>query len=96
MFAPAVYGLEVLTAASLLLGLFVRLWGVIGALQAANLWLGLYNDYYNWPWTYFFIVILMLIFAVHRFGRSLGFDAVIAARARGRGGFARLLLAVVS
>ena len=26
---------------SLLLGLFVRLWGTIGALQIGNLWLGL-------------------------------------------------------
>ena len=51
LFAPIVYGLEVLTAVSLILGLFVRFWGIIGALQALNLWLGLYNDYYNWPWT---------------------------------------------
>ena len=96
LFAPVVYGLEVLTAVSLILGLFVRFWGVIGALQALNLWLGLYNDYYNWPWTYFFLVLLMLIFAVHRFGRSLGFDAVIAARAGGRSPFARIVLAVAS
>src|SRR5882762_10362785 len=43
LFAPIVYGLEVLTAVSLLLGLFVRLWGMIGALQIINLWLGLYS-----------------------------------------------------
>jgi len=96
LFAPIVYGLEVLTAASLILGLFVRFWGVIGALQSLNLWLGLYNDYYNWPWTYFFLLILMLIFAVHRYGRSLGFDAVIAARASGRGSFARIVFAAAS
>ena len=96
LFAPIVYGLEVLTAASLILGLFVRFWGVIGALQSLNLWLGLYNDYYNWPWTYFFLLILMLIFAVHRYGRSLGFDAVVAARASGRGSFARIVFAAAS
>ena len=96
LFAPIVYGLEVLTAVSLILGLFVRFWGVIGALQAVNLWLGLYNDYYNWPWTYFFLLILMLIFAVHRYGRSLGFDAVIAARELGRGSFARIVFALAS
>ena len=96
LFAPVVYSLEVLTAASLILGLFVRFWGVIGALQALNLWLGLYNDYYNWPWTYFFIVVLMLIFAVHQYGRSLGFDAVIVARAWGRGSFARMVVALAS
>ena len=96
VFAPIVYGLEVLTAVSLILGLFVRLWGIIGALQALNLWLGLYNDYYNWPWTYFFLMVLMLIFAAHRFGRSLGVDAVIVSRAWGRGSFARIALAVAS
>jgi hypothetical protein len=96
LFAPIVYALEVLTATSLILGLFVRFWGFIGALQALNLWLGLYNDYYNWPWTYFFLVVLMLIFAVHRYGRSLGFDAVIAARARGQGPFTRIVLAAAS
>lgn len=29
---------------------------------------------------FFFLSVLMLIFTVHRYGRSLGFDAVIAAR----------------
>jgi uncharacterized membrane protein YphA (DoxX/SURF4 family) len=80
LFAPVVYSLEVLTAVSLMLGIFVRFWGVIGALQILNLWLGLYNAEGEWPWTYFFLLVLMLIFAVHRFGRSLGLDAVIVAR----------------
>lgn len=96
LFAPIVYGLEVLTAVSLILGLFVRFWGFIGALQGLNLWLGLYNDYYNWPWTYFFLMLLMLIFSVHRFGRSLGFDAVIVARTRNRNPLARIVLAVAT
>jgi uncharacterized membrane protein YphA (DoxX/SURF4 family) len=80
-FAPIVYALEVLTAVSLLLGLFVRFWGFIGALQILNLWLGLYNAEGEWPWTYFFLLVLQVIFAVHRYGRSLGLDAIIAARA---------------
>jgi len=33
---------------------------------------------------------------VHRYGRSLGFDAVIAARASGRGSFARIVFAAAS
>jgi uncharacterized membrane protein YphA (DoxX/SURF4 family) len=81
LFAPIVYGLEVLTAVSLILGLFVRLWGVIGALQVLNLWLGLYNAEGEWPWTYFFLLVLMVIFTLHRYGRSLGLDALILARA---------------
>jgi hypothetical protein len=92
LFAPVVYALEVLTAVSLMLGLFVRLWGWIGALQALNLWLGLYNADGEWPWTYFFLVVLMVIFAVHRYGRSLGLDAILlerAARPRAPGAAAR-------
>jgi uncharacterized membrane protein YphA (DoxX/SURF4 family) len=80
LFAPAVYGLEVLTAASLMLGLFVRLMGFVGALQILNLWLGLYNAYGEWPWTYFFLLVLQLIFAVHHYGRCLGLDAILVAR----------------
>ena len=83
LFAPVVYALEVLTAVSLILGLFVRLWGFIGALQVLNLWLGLYNAEGEWPWTYFFLLVLMLIFALHRYGRRLGLDAIILARATG-------------
>ena len=84
LFAPIVYSLEVLTAVSLILGIFVRLWGLIGALQILNLWLGLYNAEGEWPWTYFFLLVIQLIFAVHHYGRSLGFDALIVARWKGQ------------
>lgn len=80
LFAPIVYSLEVLTAVSLILGIFVRFWGVIGALQILNLWLGLYNAEGEWPWTYFFLLVLQVIFAVHQYGRSLGLDAIIVDR----------------
>jgi uncharacterized membrane protein YphA (DoxX/SURF4 family) len=82
LFAPAVYGLEVLTAMSLILGCFVRLGGVIGALQILNLWLGLYSAPGEWPWTYFFLLLLMASFALHHYGRSLGIDAIIIARVK--------------
>jgi uncharacterized membrane protein YphA (DoxX/SURF4 family) len=81
-FAPIVYALEVLTAVSLILGGFVRLFGIIGALQILNLWLGLYSAPGEWPWTYFFLLVLMLIFAIHGYGRSLGLDALYVARPR--------------
>jgi uncharacterized membrane protein YphA (DoxX/SURF4 family) len=96
LFAPFVYGLEVLTAVSLILGLFVRLWGIVGALQMVNLWLGLYSAPGEWPWTYFLLLVLMLIFSLHRYGRSLGLDAVIAGRSKGDKTFGRLLLAVAT
>ena len=79
-FAPIVYTMEVLTAVSLILGIFVRLWGLLGVLQVLNLWLGLYNAEGEWPWTYFFLLVLMVIFALHRYGRSLGLDAIIVER----------------
>jgi uncharacterized membrane protein YphA (DoxX/SURF4 family) len=83
-FAPIVYTLEVLTAVSLMLGVFVRLWGLIGALQVLYLWLGLYNAQGEWPWTYFFLLVLQVIFTLHRYGRSLGLDAIIVERTASR------------
>src|SRR3954447_7636435 len=93
LFAPLVYGLEVLTAVSLILGLFVRLGGVIGALQIVNLWLGLYSAPNEWPWTYFFLLLLMASFALHHYGRSLGLDALLLPRWNERRTLARSLLA---
>jgi uncharacterized membrane protein YphA (DoxX/SURF4 family) len=85
LFAPIVYVAEVLTAVSLILGIFVRFWGFIGALQILNLWLGLYHAEGEWPWTYFFLLVLQLIFAIHQYGRSLGLDALIVERQTQRG-----------
>jgi uncharacterized membrane protein YphA (DoxX/SURF4 family) len=92
LFAPMVYGLEVLTGVSLMLGIFVRFWSVIGALQIVNIWLGLYDAPGEWPWTYFFLIVLQVMFALDQYGRRLGIDALIVAReeraaprSRGRG-----------
>lgn len=49
-----VYGAEILTAVSLILGVFVRFGGML--------------------------LLLMLSFALHRYGRSLGIDAIIVPR----------------
>jgi hypothetical protein len=84
LFAPLVYGLEVLTAVSLILGISVRLWALIGVLQALNLWLGLYDAPGEWPWQYFFLLVLMVIFTLHRYGKSLGLDAIIMERTASR------------
>ena len=96
LFAPMVYGLEVLTAVSLMLGVFVRLGGIVGALQIANLWLGLYSAPGEWPWTYFFLLLLMLSFALHHYGRSLGVDALIIARLKEPRTLGRAILAEAS
>src|SRR5205823_13722933 len=96
LFAPLVCAAEVFVAVSLILGCFVRLGGVIGALQIFNLWLGLYSAPGEWPWTYFFLLLLMLIFALHRYGRRLGLDAIILARSQTRGVLGRLWLAMAT
>jgi uncharacterized membrane protein YphA (DoxX/SURF4 family) len=77
LFAPIVYSLEVLTGVSLMLGVFVRLFGVIGALQILNLWLGLYSAPGEWPWTYFFLLLLQVMFTIHCYGRALGIDVLL-------------------
>ena len=77
LFAPQVYAGEVLVAASLMLGLFTRVGGFLGALMAINLWLGLYRSPSEWPWTYFFLVVIQIMFVAYRPGRSLGLDAVM-------------------
>jgi hypothetical protein len=78
LFAPVVYAAEVFIGISLITGTAVRLGGLLGAAMAINLWLGLYHAHGEWPWTYFFLIVIQLMFAVHRAGLSLGVDAVIA------------------
>jgi hypothetical protein len=69
-----------------MLGVFVRLFGIIGALQILNLWLGLYSAPGEWPWTYFFLLLLQVMLAIHCYGRALGVDVLMtvgqASRAR--------------
>ena len=83
VFAPIVYAAEGLTDVSLMLGMFTRLFGMIGALQLLNIWLGLYNASGEWPWTAFFLLVLQLMFAVHCYGRSLGVDALLTTNISG-------------
>ncbi len=93
-FGYLIYSLEVIIGISLIVGLFVRATSTIGALMILNIYLGLYRSETEWPWTYAFLVLLMIIFAVERYGRSLGADALIAARTQKSGGLTRLLAAV--
>ena len=92
-FAPQVYFAEVMIAISLMLGLFTRVGGALGFLMAMNLWLGLYRAPAEWPWTYFFLMVVNGSFAVLHAGRSLGIDALLAARQpREARGLRRLIL----
>ena len=95
-FAYQVWAAETFIAVSLMLGLLTRLGGVLGALMALNLWLGLYNAPHEWPWAYFFLILLMGFFAALRAGRALGLDAVLAPRATEERGLAGRALSLLT
>ena len=84
-----VYLLEIAFTVSLTLGLAVRLAGLVAVLFTLQLWLGLYNDPTEWPWTYMAIVFGHGMFAASEAGRCLGLDNLLRLRgvpiARGRG-----------
>ncbi len=80
VFGPLVYAVEVTIGVSLMLGVLSRLGAMLGALMAVNLWLGLYSAPGEWPWTYGFLVILQLLFAIEPPGRSLGIDTLARER----------------
>jgi hypothetical protein len=77
---PLVFLLETALAAALMLGIAVRLAGVVGVLFVLNLLIGLYNDPTEWPWTYVGIICAHGMFAVAQAGRSLGVDNLLAKR----------------
>lgn len=95
VFAAQVWAAETFIAISLMLGLFTRLGGLLGMLMAINLWLGLYNASYEWPWTYVFLALLMAFFTVLRAGRSLGVDALLVPRVKTNRGLVQRLLALI-
>jgi uncharacterized membrane protein YphA (DoxX/SURF4 family) len=74
---PVVYLTEIFFTVALTLGVFVRLAGLIAVVFTAQLWLGLYNDPTEWPWTYIAIIIAHGMFVAAAAGRSLGLDNLI-------------------
>jgi hypothetical protein len=75
LFGPIVFLAELAFAVSMILGLAVRLVGVLAIAYVLQLWLGLYGNSSEWPWTYVFLAMLMFLFVLEGAGRSLGFDA---------------------
>ena len=101
LFGPLVFLAELTFATSMLLGVAVRATSVLAILFVLQLWLGIYRpgDPAEWPWTYFFLALLMFLFCVHAAGRSLGLDAWLrrhVAVVRERTGLAGRLLNVVT
>ena len=77
---PLVFLLETALAVSLMLGVAVRLAGIVGVLFILNLLIGLYNDPTEWPWTYVGIICAHGMFSVAQVGRSFGIDNLLAKR----------------
>src|ERR1700759_525502 len=75
VFGPIVCLAELVFAGSMMLGLAVRFVGVLAVAYTLQLWLGLYDNSSEWPWTYLFLGLLIFLFGVDSSGRSLGFDA---------------------
>jgi len=75
VFGPIVFLAELVFAGSMLLGLAVRFVGVLAIAYTLQLWLGLYDNPSEWPWTYMFLALLMFLFVIEPAGRSLGMDA---------------------
>jgi uncharacterized membrane protein YphA (DoxX/SURF4 family) len=75
VFGPIVFLAELVFAGSMILGLAVRFVGALAVVYTLQLWLGLYDNSSEWPWTYMFLSLLMFLFAVEGAGRSLGFDS---------------------
>jgi uncharacterized membrane protein YphA (DoxX/SURF4 family) len=94
---PIVFLAELTFAVSLILGFGVRLVAALAIVFVLHLWLGIYQpgDPSEWPWSYVFLAIVMLMFSLHAAGRSLGLDAwlrrKVAAVRDGRGFFGKLL-----
>jgi uncharacterized membrane protein YphA (DoxX/SURF4 family) len=82
VFGTLVYLIEVAIGVSLMLGLFSRLGALLGALMGINLWLGLYSAPGEWPWTYAFLIVIQLLFAIDPPGRALGADALMTRSSR--------------
>jgi hypothetical protein len=74
VFGPIVFLAELVFAGSMMLGLAVRFVGVLAIAYTLQLWLGLYGDSAEWPWTYIFLALLMFLFVLESAGRSLGAD----------------------
>ena len=75
VFGPIVFLAELVFAGSMMLGLAVRFVGVLAIAYTLQLWLGLYGNPSEWPWTYMCLALLTFMLVLDAAGRSLGLDA---------------------
>jgi uncharacterized membrane protein YphA (DoxX/SURF4 family) len=75
VFGPIVFLAELVFAGSMILGLAVRFVGVLAVAYSLQLWLGLYDNPSEWPWTYIVPGHADAPVRARGAGRSLGLDA---------------------
>jgi thiosulfate dehydrogenase [quinone] large subunit len=94
LFGWLVFFAEAFVAVSLLFGIFTRLGGLIGALQALQLTIGLWAVPHEWYWTYVMLTVLCALAMLTGSGRFLGLDRWLLPhleRLAARGGILRFL-----
>lgn len=74
---PLVCLTELSLAVSFIVGFLVRPMAIVGMLFVTHLWLGLYHNPDEWPWTYVFLIFVQGFFLLTNAGRSLGLDALL-------------------
>lgn len=84
VFGYLVVGMELLTGVLLILGLLTRFAALLGAVQAANLFIGLSSSPDEWVWSYLMLFFLHLILMATAAGRYFGVDAYLHDRWKAR------------
>ncbi len=78
--APAIFGLELFIAVTVLLGLFGRLGALVGTLQALNLTIGLLPAPGEWEWTYIMLTVINFVLMITAANRYVGLDGLLRPR----------------
>ena len=81
-FGYAIWGMEAFIFASMFLGLFSRLGGLVGIAQSAQLWIGLagIGNPNEWEWSYNWMPVLSILMFAFAPGRVFGLDALLRPR----------------
>ncbi len=74
---PVIYATEIFFTITLSWGVLTRFASLLAVLFTAHLWIGLYNDPTEWPWTYIAIMAAHGMFVASEAGRSLGLDNLL-------------------
>lgn len=77
LFAWTVLAVESLLAAFLLIGLFTRLFGLIGAAQATAIGLSVAFAPGEWPWSYYLMIMANIALVASAAGRVWGLDGLV-------------------